>query len=70
MTEYEVGDRVRIKTGVFQSFTGRVEAVGPESLLLTVSVEIFGRATPLELAAHEVERIVTPEEWRGGNSLN
>ncbi len=60
--ELKPGDRVRIKSGVFASFPGRVESVTEEGLLLTVSVEIFGRATRLDLQFWEVEKIDPPDE--------
>ena len=55
--ELKAGDRVRIKRGVFAHFPATVESVSEEGLLLTVVVEVFGRATPLELQYWEVEKI-------------
>ena len=54
---YEVGDKVRITNGSFASFTGTVEEVNMEKSKLRVSVEIFGRPTPVEVGVLEVERI-------------
>ena len=67
--EYEVGDRVRIKSGVFASFPGRVEAVAAGSLLLTVAVEILGQDARLELFFNEVEKIGPPDA-PGGSANN
>jgi transcription termination/antitermination protein NusG len=61
-TEFKAGDHVRIKSGPFASFPGRVESVSGEGLLLRVVVEIFGRATPLDLMFCDVEKIEPPDE--------
>jgi transcriptional antiterminator NusG len=60
--ELKAGDQVRIKSGVFKSFPGRVESATDEGLLLTVAVEIFGRTTRLDLQFWEVEKIEPPDE--------
>ena len=60
--EFKAGDHVRIKSGGFASFPGRVESVSGEGLLLTVVVEIFGRATPLDLQFCDVEKTGPPDE--------
>jgi transcriptional antiterminator NusG len=59
--EIKAGDTVRIKTGPFASFPARVEDVSEDGLLLRASVEVFGRATPLELRRGEVEKIEPPD---------
>ena len=57
MLEYKIGNVVRIKTGPFASFTGRVEEVFYETSTLKVAVDIFGRRTPVSLAFRDVERV-------------
>ena len=61
-TEFKAGDHVRIKSGPLASFPGRVESVSGEGLLLRVVVEVFGRATPLELLYSDVEKTAPPDE--------
>jgi transcription antitermination factor NusG len=51
------GDQVRIKTGPFASFSGRVEAVDKETATLKVMVTIFGRPVALALTFRDVEKI-------------
>jgi len=54
--EFMVGELVRVKEGPFTDFNGSVEEVNYEKSKVRVSVMIFGRATPVELAFAEVEK--------------
>ncbi|WP_038213605.1 transcription termination/antitermination protein NusG [Xenophilus azovorans] len=54
--EFIVGELVRVKEGPFTDFNGTVEEVNYEKSKVRVSVMIFGRATPVELAFAEVEK--------------
>ncbi|HXI74989.1 MAG TPA: KOW motif-containing protein [Pyrinomonadaceae bacterium] len=60
--DYSVGEVVRIKSGAFQSFTGRIEAVDQDTATLKVMVKIFGRTEPIELGFLDVEKITFTEE--------
>ena len=54
---YNVGDRVKITAGPFATFEGNVEEVNAEKNKLRVNVQIFGRATPVEVDVLQVDKI-------------
>jgi transcriptional antiterminator NusG len=54
---YRLGDRVRIKTGPFAAFTGKIEGINQAKTLLKVKVEIFGRRTPIPISFWEAEKL-------------
>lgn len=55
---FEEGDHVRVTDGAFANFTGTIEEVNGEKQKVRVLVSIFGRATPVELDYHQVEKTV------------
>ncbi len=54
---FSVGDVVKIKEGTFETFEGTIDAIDDASGKVTVLIEIFGRATPVELEYWKVERV-------------
>lgn len=55
---YSVGDQVKINEGPFASFSGTVDEVYADKAKLRVTVQIFGRATPVEVDLTQVEKLV------------
>jgi transcription termination/antitermination protein NusG len=55
--EWQVGEIVRVKEGPFTDFNGAIEDVNYDKSKVSVSVTIFGRATPVELDFGQVEKV-------------
>ena len=53
---FEVGETVKINDGPFLNFTGVIEEIDPTRGKLKVTVNIFGRSTPVELEYWQLEK--------------
>jgi len=53
---FNVGETVKINNGPFLNFSGVIEEIDPERGKLKVTVNIFGRNTPVELEYWQVEK--------------
>ena len=54
---FRLGDMVRILSGPFAAFTGRIEGINQAKRLLKVKVNIFGRNTPVKISIMDVEKL-------------
>jgi transcriptional antiterminator NusG len=54
---FRLGDTVRIKSGPFACFTGKVEGINQARSLLKVTVNIFGRSQPVKLRFLDIEKV-------------
>lgn len=59
---FTLGEMMRIRTGVFSSFTGKIEGINQSKLLLKVRVTIFGRPTPIKLQFTDVEKVTFTQD--------
>jgi transcription termination/antitermination protein NusG len=53
---YNVGDKIQVIDGPFDSFSGVVEGIDIDQQKLKISVSIFGKATPIELSFTQVKK--------------
>ena len=53
---FDVGETIKINDGPFLNFSGVIEEIEPERGKLKVTVNIFGRNTPVELDYWQVEK--------------
>ena len=55
---FEVGDSVNVKSGPLEGFSGKIENIDKETRKITVKVSMFGRETPIEVEASQIEKLV------------
>ena len=56
--DYKVGEAVTILSGAFASVAGTISEIDEETGKIQALVSIFGRETPVELTADQIERIM------------
>lgn len=55
--KFNKGEKVKITNGAFQNFEGEVDEVIPDKGMVRIITTIFGRPTPLEVEAWQLEKI-------------
>lgn len=55
--DVEVGEDIKVISGPFSGFVGKVEKIYPEKEKVKVSVSMFGRQTPMELEFIQIEKV-------------
>jgi transcription antitermination factor NusG len=67
---YRLGDNVRIKSGPFVMFRGKVEGINQSKSLLKVKLEIFGRDTPIKVSFFDAEKMESQPPTTPGPTHN
>ena len=57
VTDFHVGETVRIIDSSLEGFVGTIDAVDPVNSKCKVTVSMFGRLTPVELELYQIERL-------------
>ncbi len=57
LVDLQVGESVVVTAGAWKDVTGTISSVSQTRQMVTVEVELFGRATPVELSFSEVKKI-------------
>ena len=55
--EFEVGDTVQVVSGVWENTEGVVRVINKEKKSLTISIDMFGRETPVEVELSQIRKI-------------
>lgn len=53
--DFEVGDTVTVISGVWENTTGTIKQINPHKQIVTISVDMFGRETPVEIGFSEIK---------------
>ena len=57
VVDFKVGDTVTVISGVWEGTAGVIKTINEGKQSVTIHVDMFGRATPVELAFTEVKRL-------------
>jgi transcriptional antiterminator NusG len=53
--DFEIGDTVTVTSGVWENTTGVIKHINTEKQSVTISVDMFGRETPVEIGFSEIK---------------
>lgn len=53
--DFEVGETVIVTSGVWENTTGLIKQINTHKQIVTISVDMFGRETPVEISFSEVK---------------
>ena len=53
--DFVVGDVVMVTSGVWENTTGQIKQINMHKQIVTISVDMFGRETPVEISFSEVK---------------
>lgn len=55
VVDFEVGDTVTVMNGVWENTTGVIKQINLHKQMVTISVDLFGRETPVEISFSDVK---------------
>ena len=55
MVDFEIGDTVTVISGVWENTTGVIKQINPHKQIITISVDMFGRETPVEIGFDDIK---------------
>lgn len=58
VVEFSLGEEVCITAGPFNTFNGVIDEIDKQKGRLKLSVQIFGRSTPVEVDFNQVEKVL------------
>jgi len=53
--DFEIGDTVTVTSGVWENTTGQIRQINTHKQMVTISVDMFGRETPVEIGFSEIK---------------
>lgn len=55
--EFETGDMVEVISGVWENTTGIIKQINTHKQIVTISVDMFGRETPVEISFADIRKM-------------
>ncbi len=55
--DFEIGDTVEATSGVWENTTGIIKQINTHKQIVTISVDMFGRETPVEISFEDIKKM-------------
>ena len=55
--DYEVGDMVKVVSGVWENTVGQIKAINMSKSVVTIGVDMFGRETAVEISFYDIKKM-------------
>ena len=55
--DYEVGDTVKVISGVWENTVGQIKAINMSKSMVTIGVDMFGRETAVEISFYDIKKM-------------
>lgn len=57
VVDFEIGDMVEVVSGVWENTTGLIKQINTHKQIVTISVDMFGRETPVEISFTDIRKL-------------